>query len=778
MHLPNSKSYLDFLKIQNFDVFYREFYDEVCFSFKQTEFLEELDGQRKMLHGYCDDVEEIVLSAYAKSSKCSVKQISDRMTVIPKYPLKSFFINLYNSEMVHEKDMNIKSFHSTVALFEDLCKISWKIGKLKENMIEELVKEITILNKKFPANVYIPFMKDSIRNYLICHMPVSQLRIFKTKNRAPFLVQFELIRIDEVILEFKKIYGKQSNFNESQYKKMNQHIQNKAKDAFNGDGEEEAEDELLSKTRSLTISKLTKSKSSRIPSATMIVNKPQIDFPLGAKKQRAQTIKMLIESDIRVSKPQLIKNVDTNKSTILKENKIILEQDFEDSVINEDISNEDMLDKVIQESIGNKFSLIKTTFSPPDQRQSVFPFVQPTNDKILESEDLAQKSYTMNERSVDMNKIKDIFNSNESKSKSHPKNSSMINRDTVKGAEISKIAKLEVENSINGDDEKPEDYSELKFTLNPLKIEIKQEDQNIFNSDEEDEILRSNSPFGEFNTWRTFKCIVKSGEDLRQEQFASQLINLFYQIFKIEKVDCYVNPYEVISTGEGCGLIECVENALSFDSLKKKMKSSNLKEFFVNYFGAKSSIGASKNSPKYKEAVFNFIKSLAGYCLICYILQIKDRHNGNILLDNEGHIVHIDFGFMFTIAPGKGIHFEKVPFKLTNEIIDILEGVSSNYFKMFRKLLWSGFVAIVKHSERIIILVEMMLLGYGDSLPCFKRKDAVLSELRDRLQPFPKKKMSNADYFKHVDSLIEQSIDNWRTKWYDKYQYYFQGIFY
>ena len=49
------------------------------------------------------------------------------------------------------------------------------------------------------------------------------------------------------------------------------------------------------------------------------------------------------------------------------------------------------------------------------------------------------------------------------------------------------------------------------------------------------------------------------------------------------------------------------------------------------------------------------------------ILIIFNRHNGNILLDNKGYIIHIDFGFIFSISPG-GMNFENAPFKLTQVI--------------------------------------------------------------------------------------------------------------
>ena len=154
----------------------------------------------------------------------------------------------------------------------------------------------------------------------------------------------------------------------------------------------------------------------------------------------------------------------------------------------------------------------------------------------------------------------------------------------------------------------------------------------------------------ENNIWpakNLISFIVKSNDDLRQEVCCLQLMRLCEEIFFDYnlKSQLYLRPYRIVSTGSSTGLVQVLTDTLSLDALKKTPGFSTLPQYFKKTFGT--------SSERLLAAKRNFASSLAGYSLFCHVLQIKDRHNGNLLIDQEGHIIHIDFGFLLSIAPGK-----------------------------------------------------------------------------------------------------------------------------
>ncbi|KAK9322891.1 kinase-like domain-containing protein [Lipomyces orientalis] len=317
---------------------------------------------------------------------------------------------------------------------------------------------------------------------------------------------------------------------------------------------------------------------------------------------------------------------------------------------------------------------------------------------------------------------------------------------------------------------------------NDLKTGVIKSDASMVGFGEEwndkKERIRKSSPYGHLPNWDLVSVIAKTGSDLRQEAFACQLIHAIKRIWEEADVEVWVRRMTILVTGAGSGLVETITNGVSIHSLKKalatsllgpsetphKGKVATLSEYFFRVFGV-------RGSERFKKAQAEFIKSLAAYSLICYILQIKDRHNGNILLDTQGHVIHIDFGFLLSNSPGS-VGFEAAPFKLTQEYIELMDGPSSEAFETFRALVKIAFKALRKQADDIVVLVEMM--QKESPLPCFMSGDATAHLLRQRFQLH----MSETEVDAFVDNqLINKSMGSMYTRLYDQYQLVTQGIY-
>lgn len=87
-------------------------------------------------------------------------------------------------------------------------------------------------------------------------------------------------------------------------------------------------------------------------------------------------------------------------------------------------------------------------------------------------------------------------------------------------------------------------------------------------------------------------------------------------------------------------------------------------------------------------------------------------------MDKEGHIIHIDFGFLLTTYPGKGLKIEQAPFKLTSDLLNVIGGTRSENFFRFNKSMIDGFYILNQNMEKIILMVQMIANSLKD-LPCF-----------------------------------------------------------
>jgi phosphatidylinositol 3-kinase len=89
-------------------------------------------------------------------------------------------------------------------------------------------------------------------------------------------------------------------------------------------------------------------------------------------------------------------------------------------------------------------------------------------------------------------------------------------------------------------------------------------------------------------------------------------------------------------------MLEIVPNSKELEEIRNSGKEG-IRVYVENLMKA-----AGKDSEIIME---NYIDSLACYAVFTYLLGIGDRHLGNLMINEEGKMFHIDFGYLFGNEP-------------------------------------------------------------------------------------------------------------------------------
>ncbi|WKX92385.1 hypothetical protein Q1695_010425 [Nippostrongylus brasiliensis] len=245
---------------------------------------------------------------------------------------------------------------------------------------------------------------------------------------------------------------------------------------------------------------------------------------------------------------------------------------------------------------------------------------------------------------------------------------------------------------------------------------------------------------------KEYTLIFKQGDDLRQDQLVIQMFRLMDTLFKKDQLDLKLTPYAVLSTGVNEGFVQFIKakplreiintyKRYNVDSIKEAMKEARP--------DANGPLGIEAN------VVDNYVRSLAGYCVMCYVLGVGDRHLDNLLLCENGRLFHVDFGFIL----GRDPKPLPPPMKLTHEMLQAMGGIKSDHFRHFCMHCDSAYRILRRHANVILNLFSLMLDAGIHNIS--EERDKAVFKVEERLRL----DLSDEAASVHIFGVIETSMN-------------------
>jgi hypothetical protein len=296
------------------------------------------------------------------------------------------------------------------------------------------------------------------------------------------------------------------------------------------------------------------------------------------------------------------------------------------------------------------------------------------------------------------------------------------------------------------------------------------------------------------------KCLLlyKHGDDLRQELLAIQFIERCNEILKASGLDLKLKTFRCLPVGAQKGFIEWVKGTVPLSELcntsglshsgsnpdlttdDKHFQSGNNqadtpqphRRSWCKYQSLRglrqqsngSLIGnpiqdflrsaAFDDSAPYfvkKDVMDTYVKSCAGFCVITYLLGVGDRHLDNILLHQNGHLLHCDYSFILGHDPKT-----YMPMRITDEMVMGFGGRESDNFARFLSFTGAAFLTLRRHNNLRSLLshVRLMVDSNMVDVSIHQSPEEAILAMRGRFRL----DLNDDDALTYIEDVVEKSI--------------------
>ena len=228
-------------------------------------------------------------------------------------------------------------------------------------------------------------------------------------------------------------------------------------------------------------------------------------------------------------------------------------------------------------------------------------------------------------------------------------------------------------------------------------------------------------------------------EDVRKDKL-TMIVSNFLQT--VCKGILNINTYNVFPVCDNCGWIEMVEKSSTLYDIKHKFNTT-LQNYIMDL----------NPSLTIQDMRKRFIKTCVSSCVLCYVMGVGDRHLENILVTRDGKLLHIDFSYILGDDP-KNL---KVEMKITQDMVNMLGGSGSKYFKTFKENCTQAYKKIRLRSSLWYILLSYLNFSVP-SIDSFKYTESIIkNHIIERLLPGENDKQASMQIIDIVDRSSKTS---------------------